>query len=445
MTGHSGGGASRREVLRYLTTATAAIGLGAPLLTACGSSDVPGSLALAEDLDGASLNAVLRGSFIPALNDITVELAEQWRAERNASIEVVLSEEWRDLVSRIAQDRRGADLAQLFGNEPHVFSDRLVDVSELAESIGDSLGGWAQVARDTCVVDGVWRAIPWSTTRHALVVRTDILEDVGAELPLTYAQLLDVGTRLAEAGGPPLGITMSEDGPADSSALAYGLLWSFGAQEVDEAGVVALDSSETRDALEFFRQLSEVNLQASLNWSHPDNNEAYIAGEVAITQNPPSIYLRALEDAPEIAENTLHMPLPVGPAGSFQLPEINSLAVFRHSLEPIAAMDWIEFVNRREALVDRARESLAFHSPLVDGLDDDPEMPWRTDPRLEGLASGLAEGRMPGWPLPPSLEAALVYQNNSIVNMFNAVGSGDLTVSAAVSVATDQLRRVYET
>ena len=108
-------------------------------------------------------------------------------------------------------------------------------------------------------------------------------------------------------------------------------------------------------------------------------------------------------------------------------------------------MDWIEFANRSEALIERARESFAFHSPLVSGLDDDPEMPWRTDLRLEGMTSGLAEGRMPGWPMPPSIEAALVYQNASIVNMFNAVGSGDMTVSAAVSTATEQLRRVYET
>ena len=435
---------SRRDVLRRLA-ALGAVGVGAPLLGACGSPSTPENLAFSSDLGGASLIALLRGSFTDGFDQLAINLSSEWQAARNATIELTLSQDWRTEGPQIARERGGADISQLAANQPHILSELLLDVSELAETVGDSLGQWSDVARQTCVVDGVWRAVPWSTTRHVLVARTDILNAIGAGLPQTYDDLLNIATMLVDEQLPPIGITMAEEGPADSGAIAYGLLWSFGGQEVSMDGRVALDSSETRQALEYFRELSEVNTRAALNWTHPDNNAAYLAGEIAITQNPTSIFLTALDEEPEIAEATGHIPLPAGPAGQFHLPEIDSLGIFQHTAEPAAARDWIEFVTQGPVLVDRARESLGFFAPLVLGLEDDPEMPWNTNPRLTGLASNAAEGRAQGWPLPPSIEAGLVYQNASIVKMFSAVGSGEATIDEAISVTTDSLRRVYET
>ena len=436
---------SRRRVLKKMGSAAAAAAFF-PVLSACSSSSsTPESLAAVTDLGDASINAVVRGSFIPSFNQLTADLAARWEQERNATISLDLREDWRDAAAQIAQARSGPDLSLVTGNAPHLHSSRLVDVTDLAERIGEALGGWTSAARDTCVVDGVWRAIPWSTTRHALVVRTDLLLEVGAPFPTTYDDLIEAAVRLDDNGAPPIGLTMSDVAPADSAALAYGMLWAHGGQELTPDGRVALDSEGTRAALATFAQLSLVNAEGTFEWGHPDNNDAYLAGEIAITQNPSSIYLTALERNLPLAEHTHHIPLPTGPAGAFQLPEIDSLAVFRHSPDAVAAMDWIEFASQGPTLVDRESQSLAFHSPVVLGLDDDPRMPWNTDQQLEGLSSTAAEGRTAGWPLPPSLEAGLVYENNSIVNMFAAVGSGQMTARSAIAAATEELRRVYET
>ena len=197
--------------------------------------------------------------------------------------------------------------------------------------------------------------------------------------------------------------------------------------------------------MEYFAELSAVSAPRALDFGHPDNNDAYLAGEVAITQNPSSIYLRALEIDQSLAERTTHQALPAGPAGQFQLPEIGSLAIFDHSPDQMAALDWVRFVTTGPVMVERASESLAFHAPPVLGLDNDPAMPWNTDDRLLGLSSTAAQGRMPGWPMQPSIEAGLVYDNYSIVKMFYAVGSGDMTPQAAMATAAEELARVYET
>ncbi len=432
---------SRRFALKGLG-ATTALGVTGTL-SSC--SDEPDALAMVDDLDGAALEGSLRGELIPEFDELTLGLVEDWQAQRNASLDVELSLDWKASAVQIAERRQGADLVEVHNNQPHVLSDRLVDVSELAEQIGESMGGWTSVARDTCLVDGVWRAVPWSATRHCLVLRADMFDTVGLAVPDTYEDLLEAAESLHDDGLPPVGLTMSDVGPSDSSALAYSMIWAFGGQELAENGRVAIESAETLAALTYFGELSEVNADGALAWGHPDNNNAFLEGAISATQNPSSIYVKALEQDEALAQEMRHVPLPQGPAGRFQLPEINSLGVFRHSPDPAAASDFIEFVMRRSVLVDRAKKSLAFHAPLVIGLDDDPEMPWRTAPSLAGLSSGSAEGRMPGWPLPPSLEAGLVYQNASIVNMFNAVGSGLMTPRAALAAGAEELRRVYET
>ena len=331
---------SRRSLLRRLG-ALAMLGFVPPGAVACRSSGSDE----ANDLAGASLEASLRGSFLPTFDAITVDLASRWEEGRNATLAVMLSEDWRTVNAQIAQQRQGADIAELFGNQPHLFSDRLVDLSELAERVGASLGGWSDEARQSCMVNGVWRALPWSTTRHGLVVRTDILDDVGAAVPTTYDELLDAATRLHEAGAPMIGMTMGENGPSDAAALAYGMLWSFGGQELSDEGRVVLESAATEAALNYFAELGALNADGAFDYTHPDNNDAYLAGSLAITQNPSSIYLAALDLDPTLAENTTNTPLPAGPAGQFHLPEINSLAIFRHSSDAFAASDWIESVS----------------------------------------------------------------------------------------------------
>lgn len=437
---------SRRWVLTRSLGALGA-GLSLPLLASC-SDEPPSSLALdsnGADLGSATIDVLLRGSFIPAVDEHTEELVRRWQDERNASMSLDLSGTWREDGRKIARERRGADVAELFGNAPHILADRLVDVSELAERIGDELGGWNEVARSGCVVDGVWRAIPWSITHHGLVTRTDILDDFGIQTPETYGDLLEVASLLDEGGAPPIGLTMGEAGPNDSAVLAYSLLWSFGGQEVDDRGVVAIDSEQTRQALSYFGELVQFNAPGALSYGEAENNDAFLSGQISMTQNASSIYWRAKNVDPTLARSIEHVRLPEGPAGRFLLPELNSLVVFRHSDEQVAALDWIDFVMSSSLLIDRAVVSEAFHVPAVGALDESPKMPWVADPKLAALATSANEGRLPGWPLAPSIEAGLVFENHSIVQMFEAVGSGAMSPNEAARTAADELRRVYET
>jgi len=433
---------SRRSALELFGGA-----VGALLLGGCGANqgNAPATIPFV-DHSGAALTAILRESFIESANALTREHSAKWALATNASIDTRLSPDWRDEYDRVAQRRSGADLAELFGPSPQIYADRLADLSDLAEEIGASNGGWMTAARELAVVDGVWRAIPWLYTAHAINYREDYLDAAGVQAPTSYDDLLEVATALYDTGLPLAGFSMNTDAPNDSASLAYSMLWSFGGQEVDQTGKrVALDSSSTRAALEFFAELAAVSHDAEFSFDEAGNNAAFLDGSISMTQNASSIYWHALRDFPDVAEAMNHTKYPSGPAGYHQLIELNSIAVFDHTRNYEAAKDWIRFMTSPDQMGAQARESLSFFTPTLLDYVDDPAMPWNTDPKLAGMRGIHDGGHMPGWPGPSSIEAGLVFNNATLVKMFQSVGQGESTVTEAIATATHDLRRVYET
>ena len=433
---------SRRQLLGLLGGSA-----GSLIISGCGGEPAPAELAYTtEGFAGAQISAIMRKAFIPEVDQLTRTLAEEWSAGANATISLAIRDDWREAYTEVAEARKGEDIAELFGNGAHLFSDRLIDVSDLVEEIDGSSSGWVSAAADAAMVDGVWRAVPWAYTALALNYRESHLREIGAEAPRTYEDLLEVATRLKDRGLPQVGFTMSTDGPNDSANLAYSMLWAFGGHEVDTTGKrVAIDSDGTRRALAYYRELVAASAPEAPTFTEGGNNEAFLNGEISMTQNAYSIYTRALSEFPEIAADMNHVRYPSGPNGSHQLVEVNSLGIFEHCRNVDAAKDWIRFSTRPEQLRTRAITSVSTYNPPLVQFLDDPSMLWNSHDKMTGMKGAELGGHMAGWPGPSTKEAGLVYQNRSIIKMFMNVGNGTSTIEGAVNAASDELKRVYET
>lgn len=423
---------------------------GAALVGACGSggsSTAPADLAyVPSDYSGARLSAILRASFIDEANELMTAQVADWSRAANVTLDARILNDWREAYMTVAERREGDDLAELFGSSTHLWSDRLVDVSDLAETLGDLYGGWMPAAADGAVVDGVWRAIPWLYTAQAINFREDFLAAAGARAPETYDDLLETATRLRDAGQPLAGFSMNDQAPNDSASFAYSMLWSFGGQEVGADGRrVALDSEATRAALRFFRDLAAVSDRGTSEFDEAANNDAFLNSQISMTQNASSIYWKALQQQPVVAEAMNHVKYPSGPGGFHQLVELNSIAIFNHSRNVDAAKDWIRWMMEPAQLRPRAETALSFFTPSLEDYVDDPDMPWNTDPKLAGMRGIHDGGHLAGWPGPASLEADLVHKNATLVKMFGAVGYDNASIDWATRTAAEELRRVYET
>ncbi len=436
-------GLTRRQALRLL--GGGALALGTLGLTGCGTS-LGGDRLASTDFGNAAVRAMLRRSFITEHSEMLDQQTAAFNTDLNVEVELLHQPDWREQYRRASQERQGADLAEFFSPDSQIHADRLVDVSQLAEEIGAANGGWLDIARTVGTADGRWVAIPWSLTPSAITYRMDLVEQVGMGPPDTYDDLLELATRLRDNDLPLAGFSMSPTAPNDSANFAYSLLWAFGAQEIDPVtGKVALDSQATRDALAYFRRLSELNAPAAPQFDEGGNNEAFLNGEISMTQNTSSIYWRARAEFPKLAAVTSHSRYPAGPAGLHQLVEVNSLGIFAHSRHQAAAKEWVRFICQPDQLRPLSSVALSSLIPPLASYQADPAMPWNTDPHLSGMVGIGSNSHLSGWPGPPSAESAYVLRNGTIVSMFSEVAAKRIEIDPAVATACEALKRVYET
>ncbi|RME78408.1 MAG: extracellular solute-binding protein [Chloroflexi bacterium] len=456
---------SRRDVLRYL-----ALGGAGLVATACGAAATPQIIRETVEVEkvvektvevekvvtatpvavqkfpGVTLEAIMRRSFIPEMNALQENQAQKWAEMTGATVETSFAREWREMIAAAVDSGSGGDIGELFQNTAHVYGEKLMDVSDLAEELGARYGGWYEVGKGAAMVNGVWRAIPRAYTAHLINYRVDIFEEAGIkEPPTTYDELLDAATKIYEAGLPPVGFTMSQAGPNDSASFAYSVLWSFGGMEVEEDGkTVAINTPETRAALKYVQELAKVSAPDITGYDEGSNNRNFLAGEISATQNAASIYWAAQRQAPDIAENMSHFRYPAGPAGRHQFVEMNLLSIFDFSPNKEAAKAFVAWLMEEPQLSPLAQVGLTFYTPLLNYYDDLPNMPWNIDPKLK-LAKGLAkEGHLAGWPGPPSRQSGEAYSNQTLVNMFASVITGEATIEEAVKRAEQELKAVYE-
>ncbi len=116
---------------------------------------------------------------------------------------------------------------------PFLYADKLMDVSDIADEIGKKQGGWYDVGKEAGIVDGKWKAIPFSNIGQLMNWRTDWFKEVGVtKFPDTWEELYEVGKKL-KAKDHPFGFELGH-GFGDNHGWLYPLLWSYGGHEVEK-------------------------------------------------------------------------------------------------------------------------------------------------------------------------------------------------------------------
>jgi len=426
---------SRRDFLKFGGTALAgAAALGGPL----GQFVVHGQ--------DTALSMMHWGSFIPTNNQLLESLINDWGSRNNATVDITFTGfgQLADTLSTAAATGAGPDVIGMLHARPHQFAEALVDVSDIAEEIGTNLGGWWGVSEDACLVDGVWRAVPFFATAHAMVYREDLFAEAGFdEFPDTWEGLLEAGTELKNMG-MPIGLSLGR-AEGDGNNFLLSLLWSFGASVWDEDGNIALDSAETRQAIEFAQQLfNDAMPESVIEWDDGANNRAYLAGEISCTNNASSILWAGRRDDIDFMETTNHAAYPSGPNGLVQFAQMISLGILNSSENVEASKDLIRFIMSEEVWLPLGVDGFAFYYPAFRGLEDRPSMPWNFDSKLAAF-KGLPEvGKTFGYPGTPTAAASEVASNFIIIDMFGSVAAGAASVDEAVATAVEQINDILD-
>lgn len=168
----------------------------------------------------------------------------------------------------------------------------LEDLSDTVAEVEASYGALLENHKENFTFDGKIYALPLYAQINSMTYRTDVLEEVGAEVPKTWEDVKEVSAKIQEAGldiyGFGNGMGTADDG---EDVLRY-IFRCFGARSWDEEGNVVINSPETVNAVNYLVDMYNSGYMppSVIQWDASGNNTSYLAGESAMVFNPPTLY-----------------------------------------------------------------------------------------------------------------------------------------------------------
>src|SRR5262245_7847200 len=298
---------TRRDALRLTVGGTAALAFASEAGAQIPRADVAApSLPFEKD---AKLRILRPARFVEP--DETLFRANTAKFQQTTGVETRVDfvgwEDMRQQSAVAANTGTGPDIVIGWSEDPHVYADKIIELSDLAEYLGKRYGGWTFLAEKYGKKDKTknWLAIPFGGGTGPICYRKSAVKEAGFDaIPhdhATYLKLLQALKKINKPAGFALGNAVG-----DGNGFANWLIWSHGAYLVDEAGKVAINSKETINALNYLKDLYPTFVPGTLAWGDPSNNKAYAASECWLTANGVSLdYALKKEPATRaIAEET---------------------------------------------------------------------------------------------------------------------------------------------
>ncbi len=392
-----------------------------------------------------SLTFMQENSFVKAFDDhFTKVLAPEY--QRQTGVEVAFDGTSvggvLPKISAAVETNSGPETVMLSFNWAHLFDQKLIDVSDIAEEVGRRHGGWYDSIKEAVVIDGKWKGIPLGNIGQLMVYRTDWFKEAGYDkFPNTWDGLLEAGTKLKQ-NGRPFGFEFGH-GFGDNHGWMYPLLWSFGAREVEKDGkTVVLDSDETARAVDYVRTFfDKTQLPDVMGWTDVNNNRSFLAGQISCTNNAASILISAKAEFPDIAANTGHALNPIGPDGQrYGFLNPWNHAGFTYAPDQEGTKAFLKWLTDEKQYVDRLVAAETYYAPFLKGLESHPM--WEKEPRMQPFKELIPISHLPGWPAISSRATSESMAKYVIVDMFAGAGQGKST-KEVIGTATQQLKQIY--
>lgn len=315
---------SRRDFLRT------AAGASAALIAA------RGGIAFAQDAtatplplpQGAAgkLTVIQKTEYFQVVQDLFREAVVKFAADKGMELDLSTAnpELFGDFTAKMlaaVQAGNAPDLGYHTLSVPQLYAlDIVEDVSDVVASAVSKYGDVVPViAEFNASFDGKWYAVPFTTVTGAWFARRDLFEAKGIDVYAidTWDKRRDAALAVSDPDNNVWGWGMTINRSGDGHGLILGVIQSFGGSFTDETGLkVTFNSPETVAAVEWLKETYTSDKYKPMlppgveSWTDTSNNEAYLAGTVALTLNQPSVYAKAKADGNPVFGNTavLHAP-----------------------------------------------------------------------------------------------------------------------------------------
>jgi multiple sugar transport system substrate-binding protein len=403
--------------------------------------------ALDIEIESNPVVEVLRWSeFVQSEKEIWLENTRRWEELTGGRVKTDFLS-WTQIRPKAAMEATigtGHDIVFGWHDDPHLYPDKLIDLSDLAEYLGKKYGGWYPICETYGRVPGTnrWIALPIRIGGTCINYRLSRVREAGFEsMPDGIEGMLKCCKALRSKGhytGFALGHAVG-----DANTWTHWWLWSFGGKAVEADGrTVAINSQETVQALDAARELFETMIPGVDKWLDGDNNKTFLNGEISVTNNASSIVYAAKHNYPHIYTDLAVTNLPVGPLGRPAELQATSMGfIFKHSPVPNAARHYLAFMFEAEQYGNWISGSWGYITQALKQFYDLPV--WGQDARItpyRECASRLLPNSYAG---PPCVASAAALSEYIIVDMFADACTGRERPRQAALRAEKRLMRLY--
>jgi len=383
--------------------------------------------------------------------DIDQYMANVKKFEAKYGIQVrVDNESWEDVRPKAAvaaNTGAGPDIILGTNDDANLYPDKLVDVTDLASYLGKKYGGFYPACEAYLRPDGRrWIGIPLGAAGSMMVYRESALKAAGfTSFPKDTDNFLKMMKALKDKGTPG-GFALGH-ATGDANTWCHWLVWSFGGKMVDKSNKVVIDSPETIRALEYSRELYGTFVPGTLSWLDPNNNKAFLDGQISVTNNGISIYYAAKNSQdPKIKElvpDINHAEYPVGPAGvgtAFHL-FLNQM-IFKYTKYPKAAKEFIRFMMEEEQYGPWMQAGIGYVAHPLAAYAKNPI--WTSDPKHTPYRDVVKNMRPAGYEGKLGYASAGALADFIIVDMVAEAASGAKSPKEAAERAQKRAERYYK-
>ncbi|WPB87574.1 ABC transporter substrate-binding protein [Sediminicoccus rosea] len=397
--------------------------------------------------NGATLRVLRPVRFVQPDEDVFRANAARFTAATGVQVRVDFVA-WEDITQQTgvtANTGAGPDVIIGFNEAPHVFQDKLIELTDIAEYLGAKYGGWKKLALRYGRRHNTnnWIGLPFGASGGPWVWRKSALNEVGFQAPPEdHAGILRLCQALRRAN-KPAGFALG-NAVGDGNAFASWLVWSFGGHLVNEDGTPGINSRETIAALNYLRELYPTFIPGTLAWGDISNNRAFASNECFLTQNGVSLYFSMKNDpatAP-IAADTEHSLTPKGIAASPPNAGLTLNAmVFRHTRFPNAAKAFLAFMMEAPQYDPWLQANIGYWAQPLNAFN--ASRTWQGDPKVAIFKDTMDTDFWNGFKGPITEGSAAANADYVMVQMCASVASGQATPEAAAREAERRAARFF--
>ena len=397
---------------------------------------------------GAKLRVLRWSRFVQG--DIDAYMANVRRFTERTGVEVrVDNEGWEDVRPKAAvaaNTGAGPDIILSTNDDANLYPEKLLDVTDLCEYLGKKYGGWYPAGEAYLKPDGKrWIGVPLGCAGAMMVYRESMVKAAGFD---TFPKDTDGFLRMFRAlkeKGTPGGLALGN--ATGDSGWTHWLIWAFGGSIVDANNRVVIDSIETYRALEYARELYSTFVPGTLSWLDPNNNKAFLDGQVSVTNNGISVYYAA-KNSPdpklkEIAADINHAAFPVGPVGKpTEYHLFFNQMIMKYTKYPQAAKEFLRFMMEADQFNAWISGGGGYVSQPLRAYASNPV--WTSDPKNTPYRDAFANLRPAGFAGKLGYASAGALADFIVANMVAEAASGSRSPKEAAERAQKRAERYYK-